>query len=86
MAKLVVRILAAAAEIERELILERTEEGRLRALAAGVKFGRKRSYRAEQAIHARELADAGDSHRVIAKKTGLSPTTIRRILSDGIVA
>jgi len=86
MAKLVVGILAAAAEIERDLLLERTAEGRQRAQAGGVKFGRKRSYRAEQAIHARELADAGDSHRVIAKKTGLSPTTIRRILSDGIVA
>lgn len=86
MAKLVVGILAAAAEIERDLLLERTAEGRQRAQAGGVKFGRKRSYKAEQAIHVRELANAGDSHRVIAKKTGLSPTTIRRILSDGIAA
>lgn len=86
MAKLVVGILAAAAEIERDLIKERTAEGRQRAKAGGVKFGRKRSYKPEQASHVLELADDGESHRVIAKKTGLSPTTIRRILADGIAA
>ena len=34
-------VLAAIAEFERELIRERTGEGRRRAMAAGVKFGRK---------------------------------------------
>ena len=34
-------MLAAIAEFERELIRERTGEGRARALAAGVRFGRK---------------------------------------------
>ena len=34
-------MLAAIAEFERELIRERTGEGRKRAMAAGVKFGRK---------------------------------------------
>jgi DNA invertase Pin-like site-specific DNA recombinase len=86
MAKLVVGILAAAAEIERDLILERTAEGRQRAQAGGVKFGRKRSYRPEQAALVLELADAGDSHRVIAKKTGLSATTVRRVLGSAVAA
>jgi DNA invertase Pin-like site-specific DNA recombinase len=40
MAKLVVGILMAAAEIEQELTLESTEEVRLRALAAGLKSAR----------------------------------------------
>lgn len=84
MAKLVCGILSAAAEIERELILERTAEGRQRAQVGGVKFGRKRSYKPEQAAHVLELADAGDSHRAIAKKSGLSATTVRRILADGV--
>jgi DNA invertase Pin-like site-specific DNA recombinase len=83
MAKLVVGILASAAEIERELILERTEEGRQRALAAGVKFGRKRSYRSEQAEHVRELVGQGLPHRKVAARVGLSATTVRRILQEG---
>ena len=83
MAKLVVGILASAAEIERELILERTEEGRVRALAAGVKFGRKRSYRSEQAEHVRELVGQGFPHRKVAAMAGLSATTVRRILQEG---
>jgi DNA invertase Pin-like site-specific DNA recombinase len=83
MAKLVVGILASAAEIERELILERTEEGRVRALAAGVKFGRKRSYRAEQAEHVKELVGQGIPHRKVAAMAGLSATTVRRIIEAG---
>ena len=82
MAKLVVGILAAAAEIERELILERTEEGRRRALANGVKFGRKRTWKEAQAEHICELAAQGLSHRQISAKVGLSATTVRRIISS----
>jgi putative DNA-invertase from lambdoid prophage Rac len=82
MAKLVCGLLAAAAEIERDLILERTEEGRQRALAAGVKFGRKRSYRAEQAEHVKELVGQGYPHRKVAAMSGLSATTVRRILQE----
>ena len=84
MAKLVIGILAAAAEIERELILERTEEGRLRALAAGVKFGRKRGYKPEQAEHVRKLAADGTPHRKVAAMVGLSATTVRRILAESV--
>jgi DNA invertase Pin-like site-specific DNA recombinase len=40
--RLLSTLLAAIAEFERELIRERTGEGRKRALANGVKFGRKR--------------------------------------------
>lgn len=82
MAKLVVGILAAAAEIERELILERTNEGRERAQQAGVKFGRKRSWRPEQASLIKRLSDEGVSSREIGKQVGLSGTTVRRILSE----
>ena len=80
MAKLVVGILSAAAELERDLILARTEEGRVRAQAAGVKFGRKRSYSADQASLVRRLVGEGQSQRQVAKATGLSATTVRRVL------
>jgi Resolvase, N terminal domain len=40
--RLLSTLLAAIADFERDLIRERTSEGRKRAMAAGVKFGRKR--------------------------------------------
>lgn len=80
MAKLVVGILAAAAEIERELILERTSEGRERAMVAGVKFGPKRKWSDEEAELVRLLRSQGQSYGQIAKSTGKSITTVRRIL------
>ena len=43
MGKMVVTILSAVAQAERQRILERTNEGRLEAKANGVKFGRKPS-------------------------------------------
>jgi DNA invertase Pin-like site-specific DNA recombinase len=39
--RLIFHVLAVIGEFERELINERIKEGRIRALAAGVKFGRK---------------------------------------------
>lgn len=41
MGKMVVTILSAVAQAERQRILERTNEDRLEAKAKGVKFGRK---------------------------------------------
>ena len=41
MRKMVVTILSAVTQAEREQILERTKEGRLEARAKGVRFGRK---------------------------------------------
>lgn len=43
MGKMVVTILSAVAQAERQRILERTNEGRAEAKAKGVKFGRKRT-------------------------------------------
>jgi len=39
--KLIIAVLAALAEFERSMILARTDEGRRRAQARGVRFGRK---------------------------------------------
>ena len=41
MGKMIVTILSAVADAERQRILERTNEGRQEAKAKGVKFGRK---------------------------------------------
>lgn len=42
MGKMVIQILAAVAEAERERILERTNGGRQAAMDSGIKFGRKK--------------------------------------------
>jgi DNA invertase Pin-like site-specific DNA recombinase len=83
MAKLVCGILAAAAEIERELILERTAEGRERAMARGVAFGPKRRWDDHQAELVRNLRSEGQSYGQISKGTGHSIRTIRRMLGVG---
>ena len=80
MAKLVVGILAAAAELERDLIMERTKEGINRARTNGVPFGPKRKYTDAQAEHVRELRGEGKSYGSISKATGLTVSTVRRIL------
>ena len=54
--RLLSTLLASIAEFERELIRERTGEGRNRAMAAGIKFGRKRKlsdYQRAEAIKRR---------------------------------
>jgi DNA invertase Pin-like site-specific DNA recombinase len=79
--KLVVGILGYAAEMERKAIIKRTEEGRVIAMEAGVKFGRKRSYSKGEENHVRELRATGLGYGAIATKTGLSISTVRRILA-----
>lgn len=76
MGKMVIQILAAVAEAERERILERTNDGRVIAMAAGVKFGRKphsKSVIALQFIHQKMTAEA------VMNKTGISRATYYRL-------
>ncbi|AII44061.1 hypothetical protein KR100_11945 [Synechococcus sp. KORDI-100] len=80
MAKLVVGILAAAAEIERELILERTQEGIREARAKGVPFGPKRKWSDEEQALVQQLRSQGKSYGAISKATGKTISTIRRML------
>src|SRR6266446_8213958 len=65
--RLLSTLLAAIAEFERELIRERTGEGRKRAMAAGVKFGRKRKLSDYQRREAIKRRDAGERLADIAK-------------------
>jgi DNA invertase Pin-like site-specific DNA recombinase len=58
--RLLSTLLAAIAEFERELIRERTGEGRKRAMANGVKFGRKpklSDYQRQEAIKRRAAGE-----------------------------
>jgi DNA invertase Pin-like site-specific DNA recombinase len=77
--RLLSTLLASIAEFERELIRERTGDGRKRAMAAGVKFGRKRKlsdYQRKEAIRRR---NAGETLTAIAKSYGVAKSMISRL-------
>ena len=76
MGKMVVQILAAVAEAERERILERTNEGREVALAAGVKFGRKPHKGTKAAM---QLITQGLPLKEVTSQTGISRSTYFRL-------
>jgi DNA invertase Pin-like site-specific DNA recombinase len=77
--RLLATLLAGIAEFERELIGERTEDGRKRAMARGVKFGRKlklSQYQREEAIRRRA---AGETLTAIAASYGVHVSMISRL-------
>jgi DNA invertase Pin-like site-specific DNA recombinase len=83
-APVVIGMLTGLAEVERELIRERTHESiEYRRSTGGDLGGRRRSYRPEQAALVRELQSQGKSQRQIAAATGLSKSAVDRILQQG---
>lgn len=79
MGKMVVTILAAVAQAERQRILERTNEGRTEAKASGVKFGRKRTVDREKVF---ELKSKGIGATEISKELGIGRSTIYKLLKE----
>jgi DNA invertase Pin-like site-specific DNA recombinase len=77
--RLLSTLLASIAEFERELIRERTGAGRERAMAAGVKFGRKRKLSEYQRAEAIERRDTGETLGAIAQSYGVSIAMISRL-------
>ncbi|MBE8614797.1 DNA invertase [Morganella morganii] len=76
MGKMVIQILAAVAEAERERILERTNDGRIIAKESGVKFGRKPH---PETKTAQSLIKQGEPFSAVAAKTGISRATYYRL-------
>jgi len=77
--RLLSRLLAAIAEFERDLIRERTSDGRERAMAKGVKFGRKpklSDYQRQEAIRRRA---EGETLASIAKSYAVDISMISRL-------
>jgi DNA invertase Pin-like site-specific DNA recombinase len=77
--KLMLTALGRLAEFERHLILARTAEGRSRAQARGVKFGRKPALKAHQRREALARKEAGEPLVEIARTFGVSHMTIARL-------
>jgi DNA invertase Pin-like site-specific DNA recombinase len=71
--------IACFAALERDLILQRTSEGRIKAKADGVKFGRKHKLTPHQKKQALELRADGKSQKEIAAIFNVSHQTIGRL-------
>ena len=77
--RLMVTVLGGLAEFERHLILSRTAEGRSRAQANGVRFGRKPALTAYQRAEALRRRAAGETLTEIAQSMNVSHMTIARL-------
>lgn len=76
--KLILTVMLAFAEFERDMILERTQEGRAIArLDPEYREGRKKKYSKAQIQHALELLDT-NSYKQVEKMTGISKSTLIR--------
>jgi DNA invertase Pin-like site-specific DNA recombinase len=76
-------VLGGLAEFERHLILSRTAEGRSRAQASGVRFGRKPTLTPYQRAEALRRRANGETLTEIAKSMAVSHMTIARATSNG---
>jgi DNA invertase Pin-like site-specific DNA recombinase len=79
--QLMLTILGGLAEFERSLIVMRTGEGRTRAMAAGVKFGRPRSLDPHQRREAIAALKAGEHVSDLARTYGVDRATIYRLVA-----
>jgi DNA invertase Pin-like site-specific DNA recombinase len=77
--ELMITILAGLATFERHLIRARTDEGRKRAQARGVKFGRPLKLSAFQVREALARREAGEPMADIGRSYGVSHSTISRL-------
>jgi DNA invertase Pin-like site-specific DNA recombinase len=77
--RLMLTVLGGLAEFERELIRARTAEGRARAVAMGVRLGRRPKLDSEQRLQACTRKLAGEDVKLIAKAFNVSDSTISRL-------
>jgi DNA invertase Pin-like site-specific DNA recombinase len=77
--QLLLNVLAAIGQFERELIIARTSEGRKRAKAQGVHMGRPPKLTQFQLDEARKRKATGEPYSVIAKAYQISRSTVCRL-------
>jgi DNA invertase Pin-like site-specific DNA recombinase len=77
--RLMLTVLGGLAEFERELIRARTGDGRARAKARGVKFGRPPKLTAHQKAEALQRLARGETQADIARTYNVDATTIGRL-------
>jgi DNA invertase Pin-like site-specific DNA recombinase len=82
--RLMLTVLGGLAEFERDLIKDRTGEGRKRAKAQGVHMGRPPKLTPHQQREALARREAGEALTAIARTYGVSHTTIGRLTTASI--
>lgn len=81
--RMLMQMLGAVAEFEREMIRERTRAGLAAAKDRGVRPGRPRKLSAEQRRAAVELVRKGEkSPAEVARLFGVHPTTVARLVES----
>ncbi len=78
---MIVTILSAVAQAERQRILERTNEGRLEAKLKGVQFGRKRSVDREKI---KQLRSEGMGATAIARQLKIARSTVYKVINTRV--
>ncbi|MBR1409445.1 MAG: recombinase family protein [Clostridia bacterium] len=79
MGKLMITIMFAFAEFERDMIVERTQEGKAVARANGKRVdGRPKKFNPSQLQHAMDLISNGNSYTETERMTGISKSTLIR--------
>jgi DNA invertase Pin-like site-specific DNA recombinase len=79
--RLVLHIMAALAEFERSIIIERTRAGLAAAKRRGRKLGRPRSLSPADAADARGLIDMGEAVADVARALGIARSTLYESLA-----
>jgi DNA invertase Pin-like site-specific DNA recombinase len=77
--RLMLTVLGGLAEFERDLIRARTGEGRERAKARGVRFGRPKKLSAHQRREALDRINAGEAVAEVARTFGIDRATVYRL-------
>jgi len=79
MGRMLITILSAVAESERHRILERTNEGRIEAMAKGIPFGRKPSIDRERV---KEMVLAKKPPKDIVKELKIGRSSLYKVMKD----
>ena len=79
MGRMVITILSAVAQAERQRILERTNEGRIDAQEKGVKFGRKPTVDRKKLI---QLHKQGMGATEISREMSIGRSTVYKLLNE----
>ena len=77
--RLIRHVMLAFAEFERDLIIQRTREGKeIARLKEGYREGRPKKYTEEQLNQAMQLLQKGSTYKEVATLTGISVSTLTR--------
>ena len=76
--KMTMAVIAAVAEFERDLLIERTHAGLVRAKLEGKSLGRPRALANDQAEIVRDRITSGESIAALAREFGTSRQTVMR--------